>query len=316
MDVLGDRLNDTVMVARAIHFAATAIVAGVLTLRVVVTQPVLPWAKVPAIIVRTLALRTVSISLAVAVVSGAIWFLLQAFAMSGQPLGEAAFADVVPVVLSETQFGTTFKIRIVMAVLLAACLAFDRVAALRWPGLALALGLVASIAWTGHAGSGIGGSGVLHLAADLLHLTAAAAWLGGLLLLALLLFAACRDDDEWRLFARQAVRRFSVLGIVSVGTLILTGIANAYFLVGSISALTVTNYGRLLMLKLGLFVVMLTFAAANRFLLTPRLDQSSGRHSLRALARNSSIEVGLGLAIYGIVGVLGTLHPAIHFLMM
>jgi putative copper resistance protein D len=35
--------------------------------------------------------------------------------------------------------------------------------------------------------------------------------------------------------------------------------------------------------------------------------------SLRELTRNSAIEVVLGLMIYGIVGVLGTLHPATHF---
>jgi putative copper resistance protein D len=30
------------------------------------------------------------------------------------------------------------------------------------------------------------------------------------------------------------------------------------------------------------------------------------------LTRNSTIEVGLGLVIFVIVGALGTIHPAIH----
>jgi putative copper resistance protein D len=29
--------------------------------------------------------------------------------------------------------------------------------------------------------------------------------------------------------------------------------------------------------------------------------------------RNSTIEIALGLAIFAIVGALGTMHPAIHF---
>jgi putative copper resistance protein D len=53
----------------------------------------------------------------------------------------------------------------------------------------------------------------------------------------------------------------------------------------------------------------------NRFALTPRLAVSSGndREALRKLMRNSVVEIALGFAVFAIVGVLGTLHPAIHF---
>jgi copper resistance protein D len=34
--------------------------------------------------------------------------------------------------------------------------------------------------------------------------------------------------------------------------------------------------------------------------------------ALAALKRNALIEIGLGLSIFAIVGVLGTLRPAIH----
>jgi putative copper resistance protein D len=61
---------------------------------------------------------------------------------------------------------------------------------------------------------------------------------------------------------------------------------------------------------------MLVFAAVNRFWLTPQLALSSGNASqleaLRQLARNSAIEIALGFTIFAIVGMLGTLHPAIH----
>jgi len=91
-------------------------------------------------------------------------------------------------------------------------------------GLASAFGLTAAIAWTGHAGSGVGELGVLQLAADVLHLIAAAAWLGGLVSLALLLTAARRHDGlAWASVARDATRRFSTLGIVSVGIILATG---------------------------------------------------------------------------------------------
>jgi putative copper resistance protein D len=61
---------------------------------------------------------------------------------------------------------------------------------------------------------------------------------------------------------------------------------------------------------------MLTLAAVNRFWLTPKLASSSKNEAqleaLRQLTRNSVTEIALGLTIFAIVGVLGTLHPAIH----
>jgi len=68
-------------------------------------------------------------------------------------------------------------------------------------------------------------------------------------------------------------------------------------------ALTVTEYGRLLMLKMALFAAMLLIAGVNRFWLTPRLALKSGiePRALRRLARNSVIEIALGLAIFAIV---------------
>jgi putative copper resistance protein D len=106
--------------------------------------------------------------------------------------------------------------------------------------------------------------------------------------------------------------------MVSVGTLLVTGIVNAWILVGSIHALIVTGYGQLLLVKLVVFAIMLGFAATNRFWLTPRLALSSENdpqlEALRQLTRNSVAEIALGLTIFAIVGVLGTLHPAIHLM--
>ncbi len=63
---------------------------------------------------------------------------------------------------------------------------------------------------------------------------------------------------------------------------------------------------------------MLAFAAVNRFWLTPRLalpfTSTAQRQALRQLTRNSMIEIALALMIFAIVGMLGTLHPAIHTL--
>lgn len=317
MDWFGAGADAPVILIRAVHFAATAVVAGSLTFRAAVAGTVLLSGEAGAESLRRQTLRVTWIGLAISAASGMIWLLLQAASMSGLPFAEAMTPAVLSTVLNETQFGLVFEVRLALAVVLAGCLAYDPLARSRWLGLAAAIGLVSAIVWTGHAGSDSGASTMVHLTADLLHLVAAAAWLGGLVSLVLLLDTLRGKDHASMALAAAATKRFSTLGFASVGTLLLTGTVNAWFLVGSLNALMVTEYGRLLTLKIGLFAVMVAFAAINRLWLTPRLQSSAGSperlYSLGQLARNSKIEIVFGLAIYGIVGVLGTLHPAIHF---
>ena len=153
--------------------------------------------------------------------------------------------------------------------------------------------------------------------ADILHLVAAAAWVGALVPLVLLL-ATVEQGRNFAVIARAAVLRFSTLGIVAVGTLLLTGIVNTWYLAGSIEALTGTYYGQLLLAKIALFFAMVAIAAVNRQWLTPRLMRSAGeteRATLGAISRlrrNAVIEALAGAAIICIVAVLGTKAPASH----
>jgi putative copper resistance protein D len=309
--------GEALIAVRALHFAATAVTAGSLVFRTMVARPALraDQAAAEPLSAQTLAIAWIALSMAL--LSGTIWLLLQAVSMSGLPLSEAMTSHVLSTVLSQTQFGWVTQIRFVLAVVLAACLAGHRFPLADWLALVAALGLTAAIAWTGHAASTLGELQNLHLAADTLHLVAAAAWIGGLVPLVLLLAAARRHQTVASAsLARDASQGFSTLGIVSVATLSATGIVNAWILVGSFHALFVTEYGRLLILKLVVFAVMLMFATVNRFALTPRLAASTGHEprleAFRRLTRNSTIEIALGLVVFAMVGVLGTLHPAIH----
>lgn len=302
---------------RAIHFTATAVMAGTLVFRTMVARPALRSGSSAAKPLQAQMLRVAWIALAMALLSGAIWLLLQAVSMSGLPLAEAMTPDVLSTVLNRTQFGQVTEIRFALAIVLAICVALHRYPQADAFALAAGLGLAAAIAWTGHAGSTPGELGNLHLAADALHLVAAAAWTGGLVPLVVLLCAARRHQAvAWTELVRDATHKFSTLGIVSVATLALTGFVNAWILVGSFHALLVTEYGRLLMLKLVVFAVMLMLAAVNRFALTPRLAASTGNEprlqTLRRLTRNSAVEIALGFVIFALVAMLGTLHPAIH----
>ena len=294
---------------RAIHFAATTIAAGTLVFRTVIAAPVLRTEGGVADVFRAQTQRLLWASLLVTAISGAVWLLMQAASMSGRPFGDTS---VLTTILDDTQIGQVAQIRFALVIALALYLARARFAGGDWLALAVGLGLVASLAWTGHAGATAGQAGDLHVAADALHLCAAAAWIGGLLSL-LLFFAAARRtrSPDWMSLVRKATERFSIMGMVSVAVLLATGLVNAWILVGSFHALIVTEYGQLLLLKLGVFAAMLALAATNRFWLMPRLSLA-GEGALRWLARNSAVEFVLALAILAIVGMLGTLHPAIH----
>ena len=144
-----------------------------------------------------------------------------------------------------------------------------------------------------------------------MHLIAAAAWVGGLLPLALMLAAAGASVTV----THAVSLRFSAYGIIAVGVLLLTGAINTWYLAGSIRALTETDYGRLLLVKIVLFLVMLALAAVNRLWLTPALTVNGGkrpaRPALRQLRRNVVIEIGAGAAILSLVAVLGVTPPGL-----
>ena len=148
----GDAVNDPLIVIRAIHFAATALTTGTLVFRAVVADPALHVgrsrghrhadANPPCRMGRSRHHRGIRSDLATAGSGGD-----ERSCHSAKPIT----ADVLSTVVNETQFGQVFEIRFVLAIILAACLAFDRLPPARWLALASALGLVAAIAWTGHA---------------------------------------------------------------------------------------------------------------------------------------------------------------------
>jgi len=176
-----------------------------------------------------------------------------------------------------------------------------------------ALLLLASLGWVGHAAMDMGG-GTMHELNQMTHLTAAGLWLGGLLPLGILLRRALRAGGApYVPLARGALPHFSQIGYVAVGLLVLTGTVNSVMLVGSFPAMVETPYGRLLLVKITLFLAMIGLALINRFRLLPRLnDATLASMSLRTLCRSVIAEQALGVAILGVVSVLGTWPPAIE----
>src|SRR5882724_4414362 len=105
MDWLGDGVNGLLVIVRAVHFAATATTVGTLIFRTVVAEPASRSTPAAIAVIRSQIFQVAWASLAITALTGVIWVLLQAAAMSGLSLKEAIAGDALSVVVKETQFG-------------------------------------------------------------------------------------------------------------------------------------------------------------------------------------------------------------------
>ncbi|WP_372526137.1 copper homeostasis membrane protein CopD [Piscinibacter sp.] len=316
---------DVMAVVRAVHMAATVLTAGAFAFEFLVIRRAYAEEQASACkdIERWLRLAG-GWGVSLALVSWLIWFALVAASMSGSPLGQALSAEVLHTVLTQTTFGQVWMLRFALMVLLGGELFLSRRRgsaarpALGPVGASLAVGLLVTLAWAGHAVGTERSVRPFHLTADALHLLGAGLWLGALIPLLLVLGRARTSPaPAWHALAATATRRFSTLGVVAVVTLLVTGLINAWFLVGSFPALIDTSYGRLVSTKLALFAIIVLIAAFNRVKLTPRLTADSNRDdmsqaALERLWRNVIAEICLGAIVIAIVGGLGTTPPSFH----
>ena len=303
----------TLILVRALHVAALISLLGSLAFRLLVAEPALAMAGsvlTDGERMRRSLRRIAWTSLIVAVLSGVAWLLLEAQSMSGLPLPQALSGDVLGKVLLETRFGLDGIARLALAIVLALALLVHRSRLADGIALVTAAGMLCGLAWIGRAGATHGGEIVFGLVADALHLLAAGIWLGGMLPLARLLALAFRETS-WLEVARVATRRFVSLGVASIGVLLASGLANAWFLVSGIPSLLGTPYGQVLLLKLLLFAIMAMLAAVTRQRLLPALVFSATPfRALRELQWDAIIQALLGLAILMLGVVLGAMSPA------
>jgi len=310
---------------RGAHYASVVSSFGCFAFLLAVAQPA--WraaggAAEEAGQLERFLLRLAARSVGLALLSGLLWLWVVAASMSGTPLGAALSGKLIGTVLTATGFGRLWQFRFATEIVLAGFLLFCRLTGrhsgwLLFGGVGgLLSGLVlGSLALGGHGADDTGSAGVWHLGADILHLLAAGGWLGALIPLIFVLRQARRP--AWLPIAQQATLRFSTLGLVTVATLVATGLVNSWYLIGNFPALVGTPYGQLLLVKLALFAAMLSLAAVNRLKLTSRLlgspaDHPGGPDPLRRLSRNAACETGLALCVMLVMGALVHLKPGLH----
>jgi copper transport protein len=162
-----------------------------------------------------------------------------------------------------TTYGTAHALRLIALGLLGAILGtlLRRVepgrGRLEQAGGLLVVGVAVSFASSGHAASEH--PEWLATLSDTLHLVAMAVWFGGLIVLAVALLPR-REPDE----LRAVLPNFSRVAYVCVAVLAVTGTYQAILGIGSWRAVTETTYGLLVMLKIGLFGLLLALGNLSR----------------------------------------------------
>jgi copper transport protein len=185
----------------------------------------------------------------------------------------------------------------------------------------LGIALLAIQARSGHAAA-IEQNANLAVLVDTLHLMAASLWVGGLLALAigvLPLVLAERGTPAFAALAQAGWRPFGGLAALSVGVLIATGLYSMGQQVASLDALLMTLYGRILITKVALVLMIGAIGLLNAAALHPRLSAPLAR--LRRLPADSTplslkylpalviVESAMGMIVLLATGALTSAAP-------
>ncbi len=251
------------------------------------------YGKKPGAVLHNYLRRLVLGSAITALLSGLLWF-----AFPGPAL--------------DTGYGQTLIVRLLLIAVASILYARESIGRAWTLGAVLSACAVATIAWTGHARSGVVAGAGLHILGDVLHLIAAGVWVGALAWL-LILLSPYAKAPRWEI--EDALAGFSGVGPGVVAALIITGLVNSLYLIGPQHALSLwrETYGLTLLIKLALFAMMFVLAAVNRYRLTPRLamaaESGSTEHALRAFKGTIAAETALAILVLAAVALLGVLPP-------
>jgi putative copper export protein/mono/diheme cytochrome c family protein len=256
-------------------------------------------------------------SAALALCGAGLWLVTQAGAMADAGSIRDAFA-AVPIVLWKTSFGHVIAFQLAalapLAILLTSRPDQPPPKVEDFPGsffqkrtLLLALTTTALCLQSGHSHAFSMDTGPsLLLACDILHLLGAGAWLGGLLPLLLMVRLAQPKAGA------VAARWFSPMGQMCIAALVVSAAWQGWVLVATIPGLIGTAYGWMILVKSGLFGVLLAFAYVNRYRFAPALLGARPEAAKRVLMRSLVAQTGAALAILAAAIVLSELPPSMH----
>ena len=197
--------------------------------------------------------------------------------------------------IAGTQTGNMLLARILLT-LVVGVLVFRRLESMLWVASAgvCAGGLLITFSGSGHPNALT--PRALWILVDVAHLAAIAAWLGGLLVM-------WKAGREW-MAEPEAVRpahRFSLVSTIAVPVIIGTGFLQTWKLAKGFGDVAATGWGRLLISKLLLVVVILAIAGVSRWLLL--------REGVASMRRTVVTEAVVGVFVVAIAAGMVALPP-------
>ena len=234
---------------------------------------------------------------------GIVGFCLRSEDVLQLPFGKFLYGDLSPL-SGGTRFGVAF---IAMTLGFAVVAAFVYLAwlleraVLLWPALALSVGFVGGLSLSGHDAVDPGSSWVSELA-DWVHISAASLWIGGLVSLVLAVWFAAPD------LRREAFVRFSALATVLIALVLVAGTYLSIVRLPELSDLWTQRYGQVLLVKIALVAVALSFGAAHRFLVRPRLA-GAGEGFLTRVGRSLVAETAVAISVLLLAAILTDSKP-------
>jgi copper transport protein len=224
--------------------------------------------------------RTVQVAAAVGALGGLSAIPAEAAYATNRSLAVVTDPSAWRAVL-QTDIGRDWLLRAVLlgvgSAVLVALIESNKSRQFRALGVGLATVTALTFAFGGH-----GNTGRWHavgVVATVVHVLAMAVWLGGLVAL----WQAIGDVDT------RSVRRFSWLAFCCVAGVVLSGSLQSVRQLASLSNLTSTRYGQLLILKLGAVALTLFVAALSRK--TVHGGVLRGRSTETVLAGNEPVEL-------------------------
>jgi copper transport protein len=164
------------------------------------------------------------------------------------------------------------------------------------------LGIALSEGMTGHAGASTHRL-PLAIATDLAHFLGAGGWLGGLTLVLLAGLPALRplNGAERARAGSRLLRSYHQSAMECVALVIVTAVIAAWLRLGTLDALWTTAYGRILMIKIGLVLVVLGFGVyhSRTVVIHDWHDDTKVRFQ-----RTATVELLVGALIVAVTAVL------------
>ncbi len=149
----------------------------------------------------------------------------------------------------------------------------------------------------------------LLIASDIVHVTAGAVWLGGLVGLVLALRALAGREE----LAATTLARFSTLAGGLLLAVAAAGTVLAWRILGSWSGFVDTGYGVLLLVKIGLALVVAGLGAWNRFRLLPQVRAAAGfaerERAADMVVRAVRVEAVVLVVVLAVTGFLVNRSP-------